>query len=95
MTTSRQLRRFCNVPAWSTCPPIAPGKRTRRHEVGQERTHAVQQAAPYSITSSARASSVGGTVRPSALAVLTLMISSNLVGCSTGRSAGFSPLPPD
>src|SRR5713226_919905 len=46
----------------------------------------------YSITSSARASSVGGTVRPSALAVLRLMASSYLVGACTGRSAGFSPL---
>jgi hypothetical protein len=46
----------------------------------------------YSITSSARASSVGGTSRPSALAVLRLMTSSNLVGCATGRSPGFSPL---
>ena len=35
----------------------------------------------YSITSSARASSVGGTSRPSALAVLRLMTSSNLVDC--------------
>jgi hypothetical protein len=35
----------------------------------------------YSITSSAMASSVGGTVRPSALAVLRLMIVSYLVGC--------------
>jgi hypothetical protein len=46
----------------------------------------------YSITSSARASSVGGTSRPSALAVLRLISISNLVGCSTGRSAGFAPL---
>jgi hypothetical protein len=45
----------------------------------------------YSVTSSARASSVGGTVRPSALAVLRLMTSSNFVGCSIGRSAGFIP----
>jgi hypothetical protein len=36
----------------------------------------------HSITSSARASSVGGTWMPSALAVLRLMTSSNLVGCS-------------
>ena len=36
-------------------------------------------AALHSITSSARASSVGGTSRPSALAVLRLMINSNLV----------------
>ena len=46
----------------------------------------------YSITSSARASTDGGTVRPSALAVLRLMTSSYLVGACTGRSAGFSPL---
>src|SRR5262249_14839052 len=46
----------------------------------------------HSITSSARASSVGGTARPSACAVLRLMTSSNLVGCTTGRSAGLVPL---
>src|SRR5262245_28580542 len=46
----------------------------------------------HSMTSSARASSLSGTVRPSAFAVLRLMTSSNLVGCRTGRSAGFSPL---
>ena len=45
----------------------------------------------HSITSSARASSIGGTSRPSVLAVLRLMTNSNLVGCSTGRSAGFTP----
>jgi hypothetical protein len=46
----------------------------------------------YSITSSARASTVGGTSRPSVLAVLRLMTSSYLVGVCTGSSAGFSPL---
>src|SRR5262249_34981940 len=45
----------------------------------------------FSITSSARAISVGGTVRPSALAVLRLITSSYLVGACTGMSAGFSP----
>src|SRR5262249_26692996 len=49
-------------------------------------------AAFHSITSSARASSVGGTSRPSALAVFRLITNSNLVGACTGRSAGFSPL---
>jgi hypothetical protein len=34
----------------------------------------------YSITSSARASNVGGTVRPIALAALRLMTNSNFVG---------------
>ena len=46
----------------------------------------------YSITSSARASSGSGMTRPRALAVLRLTISSTLVVCWTGRSAGFSPL---
>src|SRR5262245_9463901 len=46
----------------------------------------------HSITSSARASNVGGISRPSALAVLRLMTSSYLVGFCTGRSAGLSPL---
>src|SRR5262245_43943703 len=49
-------------------------------------------ASHHSITSSALACNVSGTVRPSAFAVLRLMISSNLVGCITGRLAGFSPL---
>jgi len=46
---------------------------------------------PYSITSSAVNINLAGTVSPIALAVLRLMIRSNLVGCSTGSSEGFSP----
>src|SRR5262249_4269942 len=45
----------------------------------------------YSITSSARASSVGGTSRPSMRAVWWLMTSSNFDDCTTGRSAGLAP----
>jgi hypothetical protein len=45
----------------------------------------------YSITSSARPSSEIGKVMPRALAVLRLRTNSNLVGCSTGRSAGLAP----
>jgi hypothetical protein len=48
--------------------------------------------AVYSMTSSARAINVGGIVMPSAFAVLRLITSSNFVGCSTGKSAGFAPL---
>src|SRR5215471_6878122 len=51
-----------------------------------------ERAALHSITSSARLSSAAGTVRPSILAVWALMTSSNLVDCSTGRSAGLTPL---
>src|SRR5882757_9832354 len=49
-------------------------------------------AAVHSITSSARASTVSGTARPSAFAVLRFITSSNLVGACTGRSAGLPPL---
>src|SRR5215208_2502821 len=48
-----------------------------------------QFSPPHSITSSARARSVGGIVRPRDLAVLRLIVSSNRDACSTGRSAGF------
>ena len=44
------------------------------------------------MTSSARASTFGGIVTPICLAVFRLMIISNFVGCSTGKSAGFVPL---
>ena len=43
------------------------------------------------MTSSARPSSEGGIVSPSALAALRLMTSSNLLDCSTGSSAGLAP----
>src|SRR5882757_5873794 len=43
------------------------------NKIGHKRTHAPQQGARYSITSSARPSSVGGTVRPRAFAVLRLI----------------------
>src|SRR5215469_8797576 len=46
----------------------------------------------HSMTSSARAIGVGGTMMPSSLAVLRLMTRSNLAGAWTGSSLGFSPL---
>src|SRR5262249_34695833 len=57
-------------------------------------THYGNERSPvlYSITSSARASTEGGMVRPRALAVFRLITSSYLLGCSTGRSAGLAPL---
>src|SRR4029434_3451998 len=41
------------------------------------------------MTLSARASTFGGIVRPICFAAFRLMMNSNFVGCSTGRSAGF------
>jgi hypothetical protein len=53
---------------------------------------ALRPMATHSITSSAMVRSDGGTVRPSMRALWWLMTSSNLVDCTTGRSAGFAPL---
>jgi hypothetical protein len=46
---------------------------------------------PYLNTLSARARTFGGIVSPICLAALRLIASSNFVGCSTGKSAGFIP----
>src|SRR5436309_13940783 len=51
-----------------------------------------ERSLAHSITSSARASTIGGTVRPSAFAVLRLITRSYLVGACTGRLLGLSPL---
>jgi hypothetical protein len=48
-------------------------------------------ASLHSITSSARNRNESEIVNPSALAVVRFMTRSNLVGCSTGMSAGFAP----
>src|SRR5262249_44820203 len=52
-------------------------ERPRRRRAAEQRD---EIASSHSITSSARASSMGGTSRPSALAVLRLITSSYLVG---------------
>src|SRR5262249_57068897 len=62
----------------------------RRHDFGERRHRGLARAA-YSITSSASASSVGGTSRPRALAVLRLMARSKSVGRNTGNLAGSTP----
>ena len=56
------------------------------------RSCALPWGTPYCNTSSARANTDGGIVRPRALAVLRFTTSSNFVDCSTGRSAGLAPL---
>jgi hypothetical protein len=75
---------------WDPAPRLPLGGERRREEAAG---HSVEECAPvhYWITSSARASSDGGMVSPSAFAVLRLMTSSNRVGRSTGKSAGLVP----
>src|SRR5262249_37326061 len=65
------------------------GKRPCRRRAAEQRD---ELAPSHSITSSAVASSVGGTVSPNALAVARLMTSSNLVARRIGISPVFSPL---
>ena len=71
----------------------APG--VARAASGQGNCRAAEQrdelAPSHSITSSARTSSVDGTSKPRALAVLRLMTVWYLVGAWTGRSAGLAP----
>src|SRR5215471_2445463 len=71
--------------------PIAA--RCERRKCGNNGPEHVQQGGErnYSITSSARTSSVDGNVIPSVFAVLRLRSNSYFVGCSTGNSAGLAP----
>src|SRR5262245_51640772 len=86
---SRERRQFRRLdPTLPVPQSFAPPERIQHHLIQD----VLVRNPGYSITSSARASRVGGTSRPSALAVLRLMTSSYLVGACTGRSAGFSPL---
>src|SRR5262249_44039334 len=60
--------------------------RARHHRPSRRAAEQRDEVAPsHSITSSAAASSLSGTVRPSALAVLRLRVVSYLVGAWTGR----------
>src|SRR5262249_10167017 len=70
----------------------ARGEQQKKRRYGRAGEQRDELPPFHSITSSARASSVGGTSRPSAAAVCRLMTNSNLVGCRIGSSAGFSPL---
>jgi hypothetical protein len=76
--------RYCEV-----CFAPMTGHREPGHACPKGANNGSQ--ADYSITSSARASSVAGISTPSVLAVLRLITSSNFVGCITGKSAGLAP----
>ena len=75
------------------CPLVAKGSNHRRiipHTGTRSKTQ-THDLPRYSMTSSARPRSDSGIVRPSAFAVLRLTISSNFIGCWTGKSAGLAP----
>jgi hypothetical protein len=67
--------------------------RTRRQRLRRRAAEQRDEFAPgaHSITSSAVASSAGGTSRPRDFAVLRLITVSYLTGAYTGRSAGLVP----
>ena len=67
---------------------LRPRRERPRRRAAEQRD---ELAPSHSITSSARASSVGGTVRRSMRAVSALMTSSNFDVCTTGKSDGFAP----
>src|SRR5262245_60552538 len=80
---------FANGSTQSRASAARPRRqRPRRRRAAEQRD---ELAALHSITSLAMASKVFGIARPMALAVLRLMTSSNLVGCTTGKSPAFSP----
>jgi hypothetical protein len=89
LTGPKRRFRFASINGRQSTGSVGQFRATTGREQMQQTTCA---NAAYSITSSARTSSVGGTVSPSVFAVLRLMVSSYLVGPCTGRLAGFSPL---
>src|SRR5262249_36104962 len=80
------------VIAYGTSLPGALASAARRFQGGPASPmDDVEISQFHSITASARSRDGFGIVMPSALAVLRLITRSNLVGCSTGRSASFAP----
>ena len=75
-----------------TCPRPRVRLDDERHVPGMAVLLLAGTRVDHSITWSARSSSEGGIVRPNAFAVLRLITSSNVVGCSIGTSAGLAPL---
>jgi hypothetical protein len=77
------------------CPslPCMGGEYGSRRMPDDTRDHTRRRRPPraHDRTSSARARRDGGRARPRALAVFRLITSSNRVGGSTGRFAGFAP----
>jgi hypothetical protein len=73
-------------------PRRGPAHRRQHRQAAGADTQGLSRCAyVYSITLSARATNIAGTVTPIAFAVLRLITSSNLLACSTGMSATLVP----
>src|SRR5262249_15672737 len=96
LVEQREMMRRVARTGMQAADPINPSRFLRaRRERPRSRRDAEQRdevAPSHSITSSARTRIDVGIWRRRALAVLTLMISSTLVACWTGKSAGFPRL---
>jgi hypothetical protein len=66
--------------------------RRKRPSGGRAAEQRDELAPLHSITSSARASINGGTLRPSFFAVVRLITNSNFVACSIGKSPALVPV---
>lgn len=71
---------------------LPPRVEEREAEGGSEERAAAGEVGSHSTILVAWRITEGGTVKPSALAVLRLRISRNFAGCSMGRSPGRAPL---
>src|SRR5262245_49884259 len=68
---------------------LCPRRQRPRRRAAEQRDELA--SLHYSTTSSARTRIDGERLRPSDLAVFVFTTSSNFVGCSMGKSAGFAP----
>src|SRR5262249_15006530 len=89
-----RLRVFCNSDQHADPSDAIALLCARRERPGRRRAPEQRDelAALHSITLSARSRKLSGIVSPISFAVLRLIASVNLVGCSTGKSAGLAPL---
>jgi hypothetical protein len=98
-TIRSSARAFGSHRPLSGCSLTMKTRSRRSLRLGDERRgqgpkrQPAEERAPvhHSMTWSARPSSDCGIVSPSAFAAFRLITSSNLVGCSTGRSLGWAP----
>src|SRR5215471_9134689 len=90
--SAKRRRRAIWTDIADTSDPVGKLRSCRHWPRSRRAAEQRDERAPFhSITSSAIARTPGGIVRPSDLATLRLISSSNLADCTTGNSAGRAP----